>query len=319
MKPDLSDISIVVLSYNRRETIERNLASLLVLVERCGCELIIVDNASSDGSGEVIARAVGGIPSARLVANENNLGVAGGRNAGWRVATRDYILNLDDDISVSADDLSALAHMLRQSDGIGVASPSIFDFNTGTLQYGYGDRQIEIANFQGACHLIRRRLAVEVGFNDEGCSFGGEELDLSIRVRSAGCTVSYAPGAAVVHDHKQRREHDSRARRRRWLYNYIRVHHKHFPPRDAWLLSWRYFVGHVVSGARAHGPFFALGLFGPAARGVHAGRAQYRRVPDDVLRFYRSPALRPEFGNVPLWRKARNVVRRFVAKALEGN
>lgn len=109
-----------------------------------------------------------------------------------------------------------------------------------------------------------------------------------------------------------------RDRRRRWLSNYMRILHTHFPPRDAWAFSSRYFLSHAISGLRACGPIFALGLIVPAARGIRDGRRQYRPVPEEVVRFYRNPALRPELGNVPLRHKMRRALSRWPALSPDG-
>lgn len=309
--PDLPDVSIVVLSYNRRDAIDRNIAALVAMVEQTGCELIVVDNASTDGSTELIRDLLGEHPGTRLVVNQANLGVAAGRNVGWRMATRDFILNLDDDIGVSAADVAHMARTLRETAAIGIVSPVIVDFYSGAVQYSYGTQKLDIANYQGACHMIRRDLAEAVGLNDERCSFGGEELDLSIRIRARGKGVIFTPDAKVLHDHKVRTGQEAKSRRQRWVYNFTRVFYKHFPLGAAVPFSLRYLVSHLVSGTRAFGPLFGLALIGEAWRGCRDGRQAHSPVPSVVVRFYRNPALRPEFGNRPLWHK---FVRMIVSK-----
>lgn len=303
MKVDLSDISIVLLSYNRIDVLKRNVIKLVELVKNYGCELIVVDNASADGSAELIGEILGTLSGTYFIANDANLGVAGGRNTGWRVATRKFILNVDDDISVSAFDVWQMAQLLREVNTIGIVAPSIADFHTGNIQYSYGDSRQEIANFQGACHMIRRDIAIKVGLNDEECSFGGEEIDLSIRFRAEGFNVTFTPDAKVLHDHKIREGAELMGRRASWIYNFTRIFYKHFPLSAAVPFSLRCWVSHLVSGVRAHGPGFGLNLIGAMLRGVHDGRRAHKRVPDEVVRFYRDPNLRPEFGNRPLWRK----------------
>lgn len=303
MPPDLSDISIVVLSFNRKDTLEGNLTELTRLVEETGCELIVVDNASTDGSVEMIGEVLAGRRSAHFIANEANLGVATGRNVGWREASRNFILNLDDDIGIAADDVLQMAEILRRSRDIGVVGPRIVDRNSGDLQYGYGNHLLNIANFQGACHMIRRDVAAQLGFNDELCSFGAEEIDLSIRVRAAGFNVVFTPEATALHDHKTRTGQEARNRRERWVYNFTRVFYKHFPLAVAVPFSLRCFASHLVSGIRAFGPSFGLKLTRAAFCGCRDGRSQHSPVPAHVVRFYRDPELRPEFGNRPVWRK----------------
>lgn len=227
----------------------------------------------------------------------------GGRNDGWRQATRGFILNIDDDTLVTAEAVSALLSALLQNQELGIVSPRILHAASGAAQLSFTDPDYRLANYHGACHLVRRAVIDAVGFNDEGCTFGGEELDLSIRTRAAGFDIAYVGEATVLHDNAVRAGVVGRERRERWIYNFIRVFYKHFPLRTAIPFSLRYFASHLASGGRAFGLVFCLSLIGSAARGFRDGRRHHKPVPDHVMRFYRNPALRPEFGNRPLWRK----------------
>lgn len=140
-------------------------------------------------------------------------------------------------------------------------------------------------------------------FNDEGCTFGGEELDYSIRARAVGFDFRYVGAATVLHDNIARKGEVGRDRRERWVYNFTRVFFKHFPRRAALPLALRYFLSHLVSGVRTHGVRFVMPLWKAALRGFDDGRGQHSAVPSEVVEFYLSPDLRPEFGNMPLWRK----------------
>ncbi len=300
---NLSEVSIVVLSHNRKDVLERNLIKLTSLAKETGCELVVVDNASTDGSAQLIARALADRRNARFFLNDVNLGVAEGRNKGWRTASRDFILNIDDDTLITAEAVTAMLSTMREHPELGIVSPRILNAATGREQFSFDEPGCRPSNFHGACHLVRRAVLDSVGLNDEGCVFGGEELDLSIRARAAGFEIGYVGHTTVLHDNLVRNGQDGRGRRERWLYNYIRIHHKHFPLRVAVPFSLRYLVSHLVSGVRAYGPIFGARLLGAAMRGFRDGRRQHKTVPDAVVRFYRNPDLRPEFGNVPLWRK----------------
>lgn len=301
--PDLSAVSIVILSYNRKGDLEANLRQLLAMVSDLGCELIVVDNASTDGSAEVIRDMLANVPGARAFLNGDNLGVAGGRNTGWRAASREFILNIDDDTIITVEAVAALLSFMRKRHDVGVVSPRILHARTKALQCDFGNAECPVGNFHGACHMLRASLVKKVGLNDKACSFGGEELDYSIRARAAGFDIAYTPDATVLHNNHVRQGTEGRNRRARWVYNFIRVHNKHFPLRTAAPFSLRYLLSNLVSGVRVHGPVFGLRLIVAAAHGFRDGRCQYRTIPEHVVRFYRDPDLRPEFGNVPLWRK----------------
>lgn len=302
---DLSSVSIVVLSYNRKEALERNLGVLVLLEEATGCEVVVVDNASTDGSQDVIRAATTRLPGLVVLLNDRNLGVAAGRNAGWSSASRDYILNIDDDTFVTAEAVAAMLMLLQERPEIGIVSPRIVHARTGASQLDFGTTEYRLGNFHGACHMLRRSLLQQIGYNDEACTFGGEELDLSIRSRAAGWDVVYTPHATVRHDSHPRPGREGRERRSRWLYNFVRVHHKHLPLLAAIPLSLRYMVSHLVAGLRSDGVRAAPALLTATWRGVCHGRRQRRLVPNEVVRFYTDPALRPDLGNVPLWSKLR--------------
>lgn len=300
---NLTDVSIVVLSYNRRDAIARNLATLLDLVEQTGCELVVVDNASADGSADVIRNLLNGRDHTVFIPSPINLGVAGGRNLGWREATRGHILSIDDDTIVSAEAVEALMAAMHRDSQLGIASPRIIHAKTGASQLSFSDGERQLSNFHGACHLIRRPVLDAIGYNDEGCAFGGEELDLSIRARAAGFAVEYVGQALVLHDNFARPGDEGRDRRERWIYNFTRVFNKHFPLAVAVPFSLRNLLSHIVVGGRSFGPWHSLALIGAAARGFRDGRRTHKSVPAAVVQFYRDPTLRPEYGNVPVWRK----------------
>ena len=299
----LSAVSIVVLSHNRKDALEKNLVNLLQLVQQHGCELIVVDNASTDGSTDVIRRASAGRGGIQVLLNDRNLGVAGGRNAGWRMATRDFLLNIDDDTLVTGNDILKMLGVLQERIDIGIVSPRISHAGTGAMQLDLGDGEYQLTSFHGACHMVRRSLLQEIGFNDEACTFGGEELDLSIRARAAGYDVIYTPCVTALHDNHPRKGREGSDRLVRWLYNFVRVHHKHFPLMSALPLSLRYLTTYLATGMRLRGPLFALPLLGSAWRGMRDGRRHHQRVPDAAVAFYCAPDRLPDIGNVPLSRK----------------
>ncbi|WP_170314763.1 glycosyltransferase family 2 protein [Aquibium carbonis] len=301
-------VTIVVLSYNRRDALESNLAGLLRMVDENGCELVIVDNASTDGSVEMIRAAATGRTGVTALLNDRNLGVAGGRNAGWRAAGRDFILTIDDDTFVTTEAVGEMLSIMHRRPDMGIITPIILDARTKNKLYDYGEVEFRIGNFQGGCHMLRRSLLETVGYNDEACTFGGEELDLSIRVRAAGSDVVYTPRATVLHDGRVRYGKEGSDRRARWLYNFVRVHHKHFPLAAALPLSLRYLLSHLVAGLRANGLRAVPVLLGSGWRGLRDGRRQHVPVPPQVVRFYTNPTLRPDLGNVPLLHKLRRRV-----------
>jgi GT2 family glycosyltransferase len=300
----LATLSVVVLSHNRREELRRNLQVLCDLQGDTGFELIVVDNASDDGTREDLAGFRRQYPHLVVILSEQNLGVAGGRNLAWSAASRDFILNLDDDTRVDLHALRALCAELEASASVGIVTPRVVHALTGVCQNDYVGRVREPANFHGACHIVRRALWQRVGKLDPECSFGGEELDYTIRARAAGYLTVSAPQVTVLHNSLLRPPVLDRWRRERWLYNYSRVLFKHFPLGRALLYAGRGLFAHLASGVAKHGLRAAPALIANAALGARSGRRRYARLPEAVRRFYASNRLLPDFGNIPLWRKA---------------
>jgi len=300
MKPDLSELSVTILSYNRCDELLQTFVPLCHAAQYEGFELIIVDNASSDGSLEIIKHALNGFPFVKFVSNPSNLGVGRGRNAGWSISTRSFILNLDDDTRVEVQDLLDLVHSIKRFPSAGVVFPQVRDVRTGKQLAPFGPNAASPGNFLGGCHIVRRSAVQEVGLLDDECSFGGEELDYSIRMRAHGWDVVFDPDCTVPHNGLPRQPREDKWRRREWNRNFIRVHFKHFPWRVASVFAFRFSVSQLLSGVRAHGLSFIPGLLRSSLVGAKQGWAIRHVVKPEVVQFYRRYGTRPDVGNVPL-------------------
>lgn len=271
--PDLSNISIVVLSYNRKDALRRNLPVLSALVEQNGCELIVVDNASTDGSPEMIAEALAGHRNMQFIVNDANLGVSDGRNAGWRLASREFIAAIDDDIEISAYALAKMLETARQEPDIGLISPDIVDSTTGRT---INEHCREVAGtapfFYEACFLLPRSVLAKVGYLDSNLAVAGEGMDYSLRLRKAGFRIIRISSAQVVHVDRIRTDQTTADRRRKWLWSFCYVYWKNMKAIPATWYSIRVFLAHVRTGGQLFGLSFVVSLPGSAISGSFAGR-----------------------------------------------
>lgn len=215
--PESIPVSVVVLAYNSAGYLPICLEELR-RSRGVDLEVIVVDNASSDGSAE-IAEASAVVD--RVVRCGRNLGCAGGNNAGWRAARRPVVLFLNPDCALDADAARRLAAPLRDDPTIGATGARLYYPNTRTLQHAGGilhpnamaehigmgrqddgsfgeDRDVDYAT--GAAFAMRRAdLEALGGFDEEFFPAYYEETDLMARLRRSGLRVRYIGGAVGWH------------------------------------------------------------------------------------------------------------------------
>ena len=299
----LGALSVVVLSYNRKEELLKNLPVLCAASRETGFDLVVVDNASSDGSREVLEELAQMYPALRVLLNEENLGVGKGRNTGLKTVNSEFVICIDDDTSISSSDIWQVPELFKAHPEAGILSFRVRHALTGQWQNNHGNVSFDVANFHGAGHAFRCELLRRVGYLDENCTFGGEELDMSIRAFAAGYRTIYVPEILVDHNSFSRPGSEGASRREQWVYNYTRVLFKHFPRSMAVLFSLRYLTGHLYSGYRKFGALFGYRLIIAALKGSKDGMNIHVLVSEGTVRYYKNPDLRPDFGNIPLMKK----------------
>jgi N-acetylglucosaminyl-diphospho-decaprenol L-rhamnosyltransferase len=268
-----ADLAVVVVNYNAGAWLTRCLGSL---EERRGdavLDVVVVDNASADGSAR---EAVATHPWARLIENPRNAYLSPAWNQGARATSAPYLLFLNPDTEWWRGTLSdylaiARAHpragivgpLLRNSDGsvypsgrpfpnvlhaVAHAFASVFTReNPWTRRYeleGW-DRTSErtVDWVSGACMLMPREAYEAVGGFDEGFPLYGEELDMATRLRDAGWTVLFTPAIEVIHEvgvstGGERRPHALVVMHSASLYRYYAKHRAHGWRRLTLPLAW---------------------------------------------------------------------------------
>lgn len=222
----MTRVDVVVVSYNSRA---RLLKCVEPLLGTGGVNVIVVDNASPDGSLEVLE----GLPLTAIQL-ESNGGFAAGVNAGVRAGSAPFVLLLNPDAYIDARSLGVLVRALEGSPEVGAAAPRIYQ-DDGALEYSqrrfprlrstyaqalFLHRVFPTASWTdelvrdeaaytrrtapdwvvGACLLLRRSVLEELGGLDEAFFMYAEDIDLCRRMRSAGYAVLYDPAAEVVHE-----------------------------------------------------------------------------------------------------------------------
>ena len=217
-------VDVVVVSYNSHDMLRGCVEPLLGID---GVQVIVVDNASQDGSLESVADLpLQSIPSSR------NGGFAYGCNIGWRSGRAPYVLLLNPDARLDTSSVSDLGRVLDADERIGIAAPRILE-DDGALDYSqrhfprlastysqalflhrlfphatWSDEANRIVEdydrpgspdwVSGACMLVRRSVLERLDGLDEGFFMYGEDKDLCRRTRDLGSDIRFVPQAVCV-------------------------------------------------------------------------------------------------------------------------
>lgn len=211
-------VSIVVVNWNGLGDLRRCLPSLF-LQRYDDFEVIVVDNASTDGSVAYVREA---FPACRIVRMARNAGYAGAGNAGLAAARGDYVAVLNADTEVDPDWLGALVGALEAHPESALATPKILLMRDPSRVNACGndvsplmlatcrglDRPAErycregpVPAVSGAAFVARRDVLRRIGLFDERFFIYYEDTDLSLRAMLAGYTCLFVPSAVVYHDY----------------------------------------------------------------------------------------------------------------------
>jgi GT2 family glycosyltransferase len=244
-------------------------------------EIIVVDNASDDGSAEMVRAE---FPYVHLVVNDKNLGFTVANNQGLALGRGRYLLLLNPDTEVVDDALTtmvgymddhpqfgALGPQLRYPDGSLQSSRRRFPtlmtalVESTVVQEWWSDNRVLCHYYMsdtpadavqavdwvvGACLLVRRRAYEQIGGLDEGFFMYSEELDWCRRIKDAGWAVAYLPIATVIHHEGKSSEQVVPARHIHFQSSKVRYFRKHHGPLQAEVLRWFLLSTYVYQFAR---------------------------------------------------------------------
>ena len=176
---------------------------------------------------------------------------------------------------------------------------------TAESQNPHGGSVIEVANYHGAAHALRRCALERIGFMDDECFYGAEELESCIRLHDMGYRCLYAPDIVAKHYSILRNRGIELERSLWWTYNHARILFKSFPTDMARLYCQRLLVAQLFYGVKSYEVTAGFRIVRAAREGWASGLRQQCIVGDRTVAYYRNESLRPDFGNVPLSRKIR--------------
>ncbi|MDO8426270.1 MAG: glycosyltransferase family 2 protein [Deltaproteobacteria bacterium] len=213
------DISVVIVSWNAKRFLLECLQSLYSEHEM---EVIVVDNASIDGSPQAVKEL---FPQAILILNGANAGFAGANNAGIRHSAGRYLCLINSDVTVFRDTLDKMVKYMDEHPSIGILGPMVLNpdltlqrscrrfpalsssfllaLGLGSVFKGLGffphDGVRAVEAISGCFMMVRRKAVNEVGPMDERFFLYAEDKDWCRRFRDAGWTNVYYPLARALH------------------------------------------------------------------------------------------------------------------------
>lgn len=225
------DLSIIIVNYNVKEFLQNLVHSLQKAVSKITHEIIVVDNASDDGSVEFINEK---FPHIKLITNQINLGFSKANNAALKIAKGKFILLINPDTIVSEDTITKMIGFFHDHSDAGLAGCKILNpdgslqlacrrsfpgpwtsfckvtglsamfpksklFAKYNLTYLDENSTYEVDAISGSFMMMKREAYEKVGGFDEQFFMYGEDLDLCYRIQKNGYKVYYYPGTQIIH------------------------------------------------------------------------------------------------------------------------
>jgi GT2 family glycosyltransferase len=278
----LIELSVLIVNYNAASHLENCLDSLFAHTQHRPLEVIVVDNASSDGSLDMLGRKFSEV---RVVSLPENIGFARANNIAMREAQGRFFLLLNNDTLVERGAIETMLRIMREKPEIGALGPLLRN-EDGSVQISYGrmisfhaEIQQKLLNqryeaggrlvrryvqkrsereaypdwVSGASLMLRSEILAQTGFFDESIFMYTEDVDLCHRVRKAGYRVCYTPEAEIVHLGGKSRETLSEKVELEYRRSQLHFYSKHYGRGKVRLLK-VYLLTKLVLGWALKGP-----------------------------------------------------------------
>lgn len=227
MPEPLPDLSVIIVSWNVRKLLDECLYSVGLALKDLNAETYVIDNASHDGSPQMVAQKY---PAVHLIANSDNLGFGRANNQALRLCRGRYVLLLNPDTLVPRDTFKKMIAFMEAHPHAGLAGP---EQRSGTGKINFSNlvhwsprelveywverlislgqrrtrllfsqpRRVPILN--AGCWIIRQSALAETGHFDEQLFLYGEEYDMCERMRRAGWEIWFLRDVEIIHYRRQ--------------------------------------------------------------------------------------------------------------------
>ncbi len=299
-------LSLCVVTYQAAPFLRECLESIRQFTPASSFEVIVVDNASSDGTLAMLEKE---FPEVELVSNSANLGYAASMNKAMKVARGRYLVQLNPDTIVQKNSFDVLVTFMEQHPEVGICGPKVLNPDgtmqkscrrgestplaviaqfTGlarlfpasprlaqyTMSYRDENEIHPVAGVSGSCMLVRREVVDQIGFLDERFFAYQEDADYCFRARRAGWLVYYVPTAQIIHFGGMGGSHVNPYRSMwEWHRSYWNYYRKNLAENyPAWFNGIYYTLMLVKLGLGAVGELAGLGRFSSSRKRAKINR-----------------------------------------------
>jgi len=225
------DVSVIIVNYNVRDFLHQSLLSIQKALKGIHSEIFVIDNASDDGSAEMVRRR---FPRVQLIANNANLGFAKANNIALKKARGKFLLLINPDTIVQEDTIRVMVEFLQNHPEVGLAGCKILNpdgsfqpacrrgfptpwvafakifglsrifpktklFGKYNLTYLSTEETYPVDAVSGSFMMVRKEIFEQVGGLDESYFMYGEDLDWCYRIRQAGWRIFYVHSTQIIH------------------------------------------------------------------------------------------------------------------------